>query len=104
MLSDLETLVLGRSRSREGTTCRRNLRTPYTYFLLLIRLVLVRLLMFRTKPFFFRKSRLFYDPASSLQHGHIPPPHLLLKSVKNVKNVNPPPVKRWAISVTFKEG
>ena len=41
-----KTLALG--RSREGGTCRKNLRIPYTYIFLLIRLLLARLHMVRT--------------------------------------------------------
>ena len=61
-----ETLVLG--RSRESGMCQFFFPIPYTYFLLLICLLLARLHIVRTlNPllFYFTKSRLFYNPASS---------------------------------------
>ena len=47
--------------------------------------------------FFFFKSRLFYNPASSLVNRHSPLP----KTVKTVKTVHAPPAKRWAIRLTY---
>ena len=47
--------------------------------------------------FFFSKSRLFYNPASSLVTPSLPPSP---KTVKTVKTVNAPPVKGWATRPT----